>query len=421
MKAVKRLTGAVLGIYMLSMLGGCAFFDRDDEAILEAADEYASAVVKRKENKILDLVYNIDEIEDDLDLILSGYSTDVYDYYYDIVDIIEDSLSYEIDEDTVYSSRKNREGSVVVRYTMVDYEAIYEEVIEDGGTSEDYIEALGDRNAATMEIAQTIDFVYAYDMWLVEDKNARNLYGVLGFYNDAKDLEFIEPLTGYVDSTIWYYSDDGVYNNFSEIELDIVTNTAGMAVPFEFTYEYYRDGELIFTSDVCTDIGFYIEAYYGPDYDYNAQVNEEGNLIAGEYRCIMYDLAGNVIADSTCVVQTEQIELSEDLIDHIEWYFSWDDVYTNVDQIELDIIPTDVGQSLLWTFTYEYYRDGNLIFTSDVCTDQGYWIEAYYGSSYDPSAELNRYGDLIAGEYRCIIYDTDGNVLADSTCTVEED
>lgn len=421
MKAVKRLTAIVLCIYVLSMFGGCAFWDSDDEAVLKVADEYASAIVKGKENKILDLIYNVEEVEDKLDLLLSGYTPDAGEHYFEIVDIIADSLSYEIDEDTVHSSRKNKEASVVVRYTMIDYMGIYEEVTEAGGASAEYLEAISERNAPTIEVAQTMDLVYAYDMWMVEDKNGKNLFGVLGFYDTVQDLDFVEPLLQYVDDIVWYYSDDSVYYNNSQIELDILTNDEGMNIPFEFTYEYYRDGELIFTSDVCTDVGYYIEAYYGPHYDTLAEVDDCGNLISGEYRCIMYDLAGNVLADSTCTVVSEEIVLGEQYIDHIEWYFSWDDVYTNVDQIELDIIPTDMGQNIDWEFTYEYYRDGELIFTSGTCDDRGYWIEAYYGPDYDPNAELNRYGNLVAGEYRCIMYDLDGNVLADSTCTVEED
>ena len=43
MKAVKKLTASVLCAAMLASLGGCAFFDSDDEAVLEAADAYASA------------------------------------------------------------------------------------------------------------------------------------------------------------------------------------------------------------------------------------------------------------------------------------------------------------------------------------------------------------------------------------------
>ena len=126
MKAVKKLTASVLCAAMLASLGGCAFFDSDDEAVLEAADAYASAVVKGKVKKILDLMINGEEVEDDLEYYLSGTNAD-NDKYYEMVDIIADSLSYEIDEDSVFSSRKNEEASVNITYTMIDYQSIYEQ------------------------------------------------------------------------------------------------------------------------------------------------------------------------------------------------------------------------------------------------------------------------------------------------------
>ena len=99
-----------------------------------------------------------------------------------------------------------------------------------------------------------------------------------------------------------------------------------------------------------------------------------------------------------------------DLIDYTEWYYSDDDVYEAPYTIELDIIPTAEGQSVEWEFYYEYYLDGNLIFTSDTCTDSGAWIESYYGESYDSQAQVNDDGTLVAGSYQCIVYDMSGNV-----------
>ena len=149
---------------------------------------------------------------------------------------------------------------------------------------------------------------------------------------------------------------------------------------------------------------------------------ENGYLVAGDYRCIIYDLSGNVLADSTCTVLNEDFSnglTMQDAIDYTEWYYSDNGVYTNFSEIELDIITTDPGSYVPYEFWYEYYLDGELIFTSDACTDQGHWIEAYYGPWYDDNAQVDSNGNLIPGEYRCVMYDMDGNVLADETCTVE--
>ena len=419
MKAKKLVASAVCASMLLS-LGGCAMFDKDDEGVLAAAEDYASAVVKAKAGDIADTMSEGDDLKADIEDLIAGSGAETTDEWEDIVSAIAGTISYEIDEETVESSKKNAEGSVDITWTMVDYESIFDAVSDDGGDCDAFIDALEDDGADTIEISQTINFVYEDETWLVDDSKLKGLGDVYAFYSDALDFTFVPPLADYIDYYEWYYSDDSVYTNYSQIELDIITTTEGEEVPFEFTYEYYRDGELIYTSGICEDQGHWIEAYYGPWYDDNAQVNAQGNLIGGQYRCVMYDLAGNVLADSTCLVEElEYGDADASMIDYIEWYFSDDDVYTDETTIELDIIPTSEGQECVWNFYYEYYIDGDLVFTSDACTDQGYWIEAYYGPYYDSQAETTPEGYLVPGEYTCIMYDLSGNVLAESTCTVE--
>ena len=419
MKAKKLMASAICASMILA-ISGCAFFDKDDEGVLAAAEDYATAVTKVKVGDIADIISGGDDLKRDIEIYTSGSEVETPDGYSDVVSAIAGTISYEINEDTVESSRKNREGSVDITWTLVDYDAVYEAVSEDGGDLEEFIDALSSNDAATMEIAQTINFVLEDGEWKVLDNNLKSLYMVYDYYSAALNYVFIPPLTDYIEDVEWYFSDNGVYTNYNQIELDLITNDAGSDIPFEFTYEYYINGELVFTSDICEDEGHWIEAYYGPFYDRSAQTNEMGNLIDGEYRCVMYDLAGNVLADETCTVQTTDIGSADgSMISEIQWYFSNNDVYTNETTIELDILPTTEGQDVIWTFVYEYYIDGELVFTSDVCTDQGYWIEAYYGRNYDPAAQVTEDGYLIPGEYTCIIYDLEGNALAESTCTVE--
>ncbi len=416
MRIRNGLIASAAFLILAASVSGCAFIDSDDEAVLEAADNYASLVAKVKVRKIAEAM--ADGNRRDIEALVSGEDRDIPDNWSDIVSAIADSISYEIDEDSVESSKKNREASVNITYTLVDHAGLFETVTEEGGTVDDFIEALGDDDSDTVEIYQTIDLVYEDGTWLVDDGRLKALSEVYDFYSAALDYEFVTPLVDYVDHTEWYYSEDDVYVNFNQIELDIISTFEGNTVEFEFTYEYYRDGNLIYTSDICSDQGYYIEAYYGPRYDSSAEVDEEGNLIAGEYRCVIYDLAGNVLADSTCTVETMEYVEGTDAIEDVEWYFSDNGVYVNESQIELDIITTSIGAEFVWNFYYEYYIDGELVFTSEECHDQGHWIEAYYGPQYVDNAELNDDGYLIPGQYRCIIYDMDGNVLADDTCQV---
>ena len=296
----KKLTASAVSVAMIASLSGCAMFDKDDDAVLAVAEDYAEAVVKIKPADIVSLLVDPDDdLQESIELFVEteGYGDD----YAAICDAIAGTLAYEIDEESVESSKKNGEASVDITFSIADYQAAYEEVSENGGDLDAFIDAIGD--ADKTEFNQTIEFSLEDDEWLVDDSGAENVQELYQFYLDAFDFTFTAPLIEYVDSTEWYYSDNGVYTNYSQIELDIITTDEGSEVPFEFTYEYYRDGALVFTSDVCTDQGTYIEAYYGPYYDAAALTNAEGNLVAGQYRCVIYDLAGNVLADETCTVE----------------------------------------------------------------------------------------------------------------------
>ena len=297
----KKLTASAISVAMLASLSGCAMFDKDDEAVLKVAEDYATAVTKVKAGDIVELLADPD---DDLQESIEQFvETDGYgDDYAAICNAIAGTLSYEIDEESVESSKKKGEASVAITFSVADYQAAYEDVTADGGDLDAFISAIED--ADKTEIEQTIEFVLEDDGWLVDDSSAENVHDIYEFYIDAFDFTFTAPLIDYVESTEWYYSDNGVYSNYSQIELDIITTTEGNEVPFEFTYEYYLDGALVFTSDVCTDQGHYIEAYYGPSYDSAAQVTDEGYLVDGQYRCVIYDLSGNVLADDTCTVET---------------------------------------------------------------------------------------------------------------------
>ena len=414
----KKLLAAVLSVSMLTALTGCS--DKDDEGVLKAAEDYATAVSGVNVSDIAGLMVGGADIESVIEDCVTGADYNTTDDWADIVSAIEGTITYEINSESVTSSKKEASGSVSITWTLVDSDAVYDQISEEGGDADDFIAALQAEDAEKVQIEQTLNLVLEEETWLIDDENANDLLDVYSFYADAVDYVFESPLMEYISEDYWYYSDDSVYTNVDRIELDIITTDEGEEVEFNFTYEYYLNGELIYTSDEWTDEGHWIEAYYGPYYDDAALVNENGNLIDGEYRCIIYDLNGIVIADNTCTVLTaEYPEADASMIDDVVWYWTdHDDVYVDEDAIELDIIPASDAQDALWHFYYEIYLDGELIYTSEDCEDQGAWIEAYYNAWYEGS-HITDDGYLVPGEYTCIIYDMGGNELAQSTCTVE--
>ena len=231
----------------------------------------------------------------------------------------------------------------------------------------------------------------------------------------------------------WDGADLGVFTNVGSIALYIYPDPGAQRIPDTIYYEYYYNGQLIYTSDITTwtdqNDQRFIYAYCGTSNISGDYINEQGYLIPGEYRCVLYDATGNALVDSGCTVVYESIDYEENteptyspltsgFVDHTEWFCSDNDIYTNVSDIELDIIPTSDATSIQWLFYYEYYLNGQLIYMSDNCTDQGSFIEVFGGSFYFDGSYINDQGYLVPGEYRCVVYSMDGNVLADSTCTV---
>jgi len=298
----KKLTATTLSVAMLASLSGCALFDKDDDAVLEVAGDYAEAIKKFKAADILELVadpsFTEEDINDHIDTDPTLYGED----YEAICSAIAGTLDYTIDEESVESSKKDGKASVDITFTIADYAAAYDSVTADGGDLDAFLAAIED--ADTQEIEITVDFVRDDDAWLVDDEDGENIQKVYAFYIDALDYSFAPAISpDLIEEIEWYYSDNDVYTDVYTIELDIIPVTEAQEIEWQFTYEYYRDGELIYTSDACTDQGYWIESYYGTSYDSQAQLDENGYLVAGEYQCIVYDLAGNVLADSTCTVE----------------------------------------------------------------------------------------------------------------------
>lgn len=299
----KKLAASAVSVAMIASVAGCAMFDKDDDAVLEVAEDYAEAVVKVKPADLVELLADPDDdlqesIESFVDVDAAVYGED----YAAICNAIAGTLSYEIDTESVESSKKSGEASVDITFSIADYQAAFDEVSANGGDIDAFIDAIGSADAN--EISQTIEFVYEDEAWLVDDSDASNVQDLYQFYLDAFDYSFAGSISpDMIDYVEWYYSDNGVYTDETTIELDIIPTEEGQEIEWEFYYEIYRDGQLVYTSDACTDQGYWIESYYGVGYDPAAATDDNGNLLAGQYECIVYDMSGNVLADDTCTVE----------------------------------------------------------------------------------------------------------------------
>ena len=252
----EKIIAAVLAASMALSLTGC---DSDNENVIKVAEDYAEALISLDIDDIAGLMEDEDEAAEELARI-----EEICDADPDLEDAfaaVSESMTYEIDDKSVVSSKKDKEASVDIVFTLADYEAIHEEIEAEDGDLEAYIDALEDPDE-TVEVKVTVKFVLVKDKWLVKDKNFKNLNKVLGFIDVISeyswgilkmpaDDEFIYAVCAAFD----VYEDD-IYQNAgsysSEISYDDST--------FSITMQRYNDPEeaefFSFGTNDLTQMGF---------------------------------------------------------------------------------------------------------------------------------------------------------------------
>lgn len=214
----KSSIALILTASVLVSLCGCS---GDKQDIINAADEYASAVTKFDCKDIASLMEDEDEAESELEALKERYESN--EVYEDIFDAVMSSMTYEIDKGSV------KDGSVKVTFKFVDYEQIYEDVYDDGGNIEDYVEALeNDDGETTTKITQTIDLINYKNEWLVKDNDYENLLEIYGF---------IDEISGYG----WCNFDVLTIEEFKKI----ITEDLGEELDTDADYGSYQEADVL--------------------------------------------------------------------------------------------------------------------------------------------------------------------------------
>ena len=293
----KKIAASAMAATMIMSMTGCSLLGggKAKQEVLDAADSFASNLCALKTSKVTGAMADLDD--DQIEEIEFGFEAISSD---EILSAIASTLAYEIDEDSVEADAKKGEASVDVVFTYVDADAVYEDVIDDDGDEDDFIDALGDSDDV-VEVEVTIEFTLDDDEWLVDDAKLKIFEKVFAFCEADYTFTPVVSAALVSDSSRWYYTDsDNYYSATSSIEYDIIPVDEAQDIEWNFYYEIYYNGGLVYTSDDCVDQGYWIEAYFGTTY--NGATEEDGYLAPGDYRCVMYTLDGDVLADATCEV-----------------------------------------------------------------------------------------------------------------------
>ena len=434
-----KVISTVLSASMLLSMTSCSLFDKSAEEVTAAADSFCSELVKAKASKVFDLCYDFDEDNEELytNAFSNTASLDGVEFdedYTTVFSAIQSTFSYEIDEESVESSAKNKEGKIDATISLVDYESVMSN--EDNLKDADTLAAAISDCEDTIDFDVTLEFVKDEDSWLVE--NYEDIFDDFFAYQDA-EFDFSANFIDLIDYTDWY-CDDGFdyYENVSMIEFDIWILSEGTSEDWSvLSYDVYYEGTNVYSAPVDAYVSYIECPYY-------CSASEE-YVAAGSYQIDVKDPDGNIIASGTCTVAylepqmieeptstSDRITADADIVDMFGWYEGgealYDATYEACWWAYEDYTVTSDG---FWDSSIEPDFEYSIEVDSTLFSDTLYWSLFYSADgSYDSlesvvsyeAVDIHEYGDgttfyecsyegISAGVYVIIISDSTGDLV----------
>ena len=346
---IRKAGAAALAGTMALSFASCALFGANKKEIVEAADTFASTLLKQDAGKIIKLT-NEKKDSDNAEALEMIFDESMYsDEQNEFNKAVADTISYEIDEDSVEVDKE--EASVDVTFTMVDYEKALKDDYSDIDEVVDLIKDCDD----TKDVKVTFEFEKDDDEWLLsnlDDKGFGKLFDYMTYELDLKPdlLSIVDYTDSYAGS---YYLDLYVY--FTE---DI------SAYDGELTFDVYYEGSLIASDVAAYAYSYYVTCeYYNDDWSDLESGNYTVVLNYGDEEIASADLTvDNYVEPQPTSGSAFDGDLSAEVSDYL-WYYDSDvdGVYeSGTSYIELDVyFDVDVtGMDL----TFDVYdADGNAI------------------------------------------------------------
>ena len=306
-KYLKKTVSLAVASALVFSMAGCSFLDKSKDEVLDAADSYAKELAACNIGKLAKLsTEDFEDIQEEWESKLTFSEGELYSAdTATVLNAIADTISYEIDEESVEATKKSGEGSVDVTFTIADYS----DLVDDASITDADAFASAVADADTTEISVTLEFERTDDGdWLGSNytKVFDKLYEFTG-----DEFSFTLPLAAAIpnpDQLDWYFEDEGgdtdpVYHNTTVIdaELDYDASLIEDYAAFDsIYYEVEYNGSVIFTETGTYDA--YVHDY---DVDSGFLDADTGCFPAGTYTITFYDGDGNVLASDSCTVTLE--------------------------------------------------------------------------------------------------------------------
>lgn len=415
----------------------------DEKEAVAIAENFASAVTSAKTKSVSKLCGDDDSWEDLFDEIIN--STEVVGDTKEAHQAILSTLTYEVDDDSV--SAKKNSATVDVTFSVNNFEKLDAEDYDD---IDEYIDDLED-------LSKTLDITVEVEIESEDDSlyitNCKEILEEIYVWEDLEvEFDYYEPVettkdteettkateetkettaettadsdeltyADGVEATMFWsagtsYESGYEYENVVLIECDVLVKEGYEFLDWEddVIVEMYYEGELIFTEAAMilndqSDGRTYCYmlsncAIFDPD----VQDPETMFMKEGKYEFYFYDDQDNVIAYDYCyctyydkgyewdVEDGDSLELYN--IAFYDWYYMEDD------GLEFDMYLSRSGYQM--KFLYEVQKDGEVIYTSDLMTDSGSFVDAYL------TPEMCGLTKFESGEYTMTVYDEYDDII----------
>ena len=418
---IRRLISVALAGAMAVSCASCMLIGGPNKKeIVEAADTFASALLKQDAGKVVKLT-NEKKDSDAAEALEVLFDESMYsEEQNEFNKAVSDTISYEVDEESVEVDKED--ASVDVVFTMVDYEKALK---DDYSDIDEVLDLIGDCDD-TKEVTITFEFEKDDDEWLLtnlKDKGFGKLFDYcsyeLDIMGDLFDMfSYSETVAGdwYVDS--WFYFEDDI------------TDYSGLIF-----YDVYYNGSVILSGQTAEvyDTYFYC-TYEDPDYndlpagDYYFSVECNGTVTTSDTVTVEETVAPTSSSSgSSGVDYNYDVDALGELADYVVAVDWWGDdsnyAYENTPAIEYDVYFTsDITYDQVMGITFNVYdEDGNLLVEGesiasnrtnidDSVSEDGYYF-IYVG--YLPEA-----GNVEPGVYYIEVCNPDGSTLLYDYCYV---
>lgn len=290
MKCIKRTLSAMLAIVILTL--SCSCSGKATARVTELADLLGECITDRDYEEMESLFTQGDGDIEDLLTLVSSSSDDEKDI--EARELIADTISYEVDEDSFTSDTWGREGSVDITFEYVSYEdAVEGHIFED---IEDFASALDDCSKKE-EVTVTFTFVKEGKEYLFT--NIEDVKQIFPYVDET--FSWIQPREDYVTDVSFYGSTyDAAANTYcdaSELRCEVALDPDSLCLDWDFYYKITADDSLVFWSN-----GIDFE-YYGSDRAV-ATYSEisAGYVEPGHYVFTFYTMDDELFAEASCDV-----------------------------------------------------------------------------------------------------------------------